>query len=907
MMFRNILRGIKKRPLQLTGIIVLVILSVMAYIAMTGSTSILVANYDNYVIEQKQEHMNYMYSPYFLDMTDEEKKYVIDEGGTELQSAITLAEANGRTQLEAITLYLMMTPNGERILLDIFDERNELLKTEYNLTIEAQFTKNYTTDDKHTFLFTSSREEINLPYVEKGTLPEEENEIAIFEVYADKNNIDIGDDFVLEYKYLDIMTQTEKTEKVTYKVTGFIMLPEQAMPIINFNTPFFQSSSQTAVLMSDDGYNSLEIDEMMRYTVIFNDGFNKETAQSILNNEIEFTNSNISSDVWSEGGIMMGFHKDGNPTISTVYTEAKSNAIFAIAVTALIAGLSIIVIAMLLKKRIENDSKQLGVMKSLGYTNSEITRGYMAFPISATVVGGLIGYILGLPVAWLLSKFYVNHYIIPMGGIQLDFMQFVQGVIVPAIALNLVSFIVIFILLRTRAIDLLHPSNKLDVKNKFPQPKNNKPLTVVFFWITIVPRIAWFVVVEIYNVFKSIVLKIAGKFGFITKFKFSLAFRSPAKLIGLFGIIFVASFFTYFALTSSSLFSNLLDDAFDSMDYEYMYFYDVGQSEGFDPTNERKDMINMYNADYVNKNGDKIDLVDGEQPKFTITGMSDKATIVRLKDEKGNDITNLINDGIVITKQTSVIEGLDVGDNLTLVFERIKLDSNGSTNKVCSNEELAPGDEGCILVDETEMHEVTLPITGISAEFMSAGLYYDIGKLNELNNRDKDLYTVVYSLDKPAEDPNISLVFSIEDLKANLENLVSMQRNSMYVLVAISAFLSLIIISVMTNFTIEENFRNISLLKVMGYEKKEVSKMVLKVFGPVVLFAAIIAYPVVISILKLMFLLLAETMGVVIPVSFNLIDWAIGTGAVFIAYLISLQISKRGLKKISLQEALKED
>ena len=134
---------------------------------------------------------------------------------------------------------------------------------------------------------------------------------------------------------------------------------------------------------------------------------------------------------------------------------------------------------------------------------------------------------------------------------------------------------------------------------------------------------------------------------------------------------------------------------------------------------------------------------------------------------------------------------------------------------------------------------------------------------------------------------------------------MEMIRVSLTVMLIIAIILGCIIMVLITNFIIDDNQKQISILKVMGYSEKEVSRMVLTVYFPFVILAYLISIPVTQSAIDFIMSQIAAQLPMAIPTDFTFIQGAIGLGVVLTTYFIAMKCSKFQLDKISLHEVLK--
>ena len=108
-----------------------------------------------------------------------------------------------------------------------------------------------------------------------------------------------------------------------------------------------------------------------------------------------------------------------------------------------------------------------------------------------------------------------------------------------------------------------------------------------------------------------------------------------------------------------------------------------------------------------------------------------------------------------------------------------------------------------------------------------------------------------------------------------------------------------------TNFIIDENQKQISILKVMGYTKKEVSKMVLTIYLPFVIVAYLISIPVTRGTIDYIMNQIAASLPMAIPTDFTMIQAISGLFIILFTYFIAMGCSKAQLDRISLHEVLK--
>ncbi len=958
------MRGFKKRPSQLVGLIVLIMMTSVAYVGLNNSAVQLGGQVEEYMVESNLEHMYFDVNTTVETMPDDMRLYlegVTGLAGEDLKTDI----ANNRPKYY------------EGYFLDYIEEY--MVETS-NITVSLNSLKNYCGDKdieadrcnlEYSFLRYDSDKEVNKPLVIDGRMPENGNEIAIFPEYADAHGIKLGDTLTIDGNDFKVVGTAYQANYIlpTFSVEGMLMSPDQ----------------KTAVFATSEGYNKITGVSIYSYSVVFNEVKGVYEYDEVVKYVKEFRGTYTG--IESNSGIETNYISSAvpyymNPSISAVFNEMNNMEKTGSVLSSVILVLALVIVGFMVKKRIENDGKQLGVLKSLGYTSREIAVGYMALPLMSGLIGLTIGFIIGSFISIPLINLLRESYLVPSEGYVFDFGLFFGGFILPGLIMMTVAFVVIAVLLRTTAVDLLKPGNKMDTVKERPTARNDEGIYTVKGVLTLPFRYIAFAFSRAYNWFKFKSLRFLQKrhakkinklrekesridkkdkiklekhakkkdktenSGFISRFKYSLVLRSPGKLISIFFTIFVSSMLLVITMVGTTLVDDMMEIMEDSMPFDkfYVYYAPVNADDNYDVLYDDEDGIALMYSDIsgaapiltnINRNGvditpenkllpeiaetriDEECVADGGSEEdctilydeygqvintdvtLTLTGkrQSDNE-IAPLYNKKGDEISAKLKDGMIITDFMKAWYGLEVGDTVTIELTYYDFSYDMGTGQV-------------ITVPHTVYEDVK--IVDVTNEFFNPSGYVDFGWLNEVvgnNGSENYVYNYKYTNDTTVnelETPFVAFSMNVSNMMEDLEEQMEMMDIFIGIVVVIAGILSLVIIVVMTNFTIEDNFKNISLLKVMGYQDKEISKMVLRIYSPVIMIAYFISIPVTIVVLETLMAVLGELMGVSIPVRMRLTSALIGFATMMVSYMIAIQISKRRVSKIPLQEALKED
>lgn len=189
-------------------------------------------------------------------------------------------------------------------------------------------------------------------------------------------------------------------------------------------------------------------------------------------------------------------------------------------------------------------------------------------------------------------------------------------------------------------------------------------------------------------------------------------------------------------------------------------------------------------------------------------------------------------------------------------------------------------------------------------------VYGSIENVNLLmGNENTSSYNAILSNSELAIDENkvIQTVESDDFVKSLETTFNETVLSVVYVLMLLGVVVGFIIMYLITSMTIEENINNISMLKVLGYTNKEISRMMFrtnKYF--VVIFYLLAIYPMV-KMCEADFIAQAEAFNMIIPSKLSVLDVVIGIIAMLISYYLALFVTRKKLYNVDMVESLKQN
>jgi putative ABC transport system permease protein len=261
-----------------------------------------------------------------------------------------------------------------------------------------------------------------------------------------------------------------------------------------------------------------------------------------------------------------------------------------------------------------------------------------------------------------------------------------------------------------------------------------------------------------------------------------------------------------------------------------------------------------------------------EEKLITLKGLEIDNTLFPLRNEDGDTLT-LEPDGLIVSSSLALKLGLEVGQDI-----------------------------------DVELNEETLtyPIVGIADEFSGDFAYLPRATLSELltDGATDELFNGIYATERP-NDSDYPTILSRQGLIEQSESINQYMNFMMNVLIGGASLIAFSILFVLTALTVEKNYYVISLLKVMGYQKREVRSMILNSYFIYALVSALLSIPIALLTLRVIIVVFAEDYGLVLPLEFEWMYIVYTLGAVVLLFFLSTFVSRRKIDQIPLQEVLK--
>ncbi|MCR4597716.1 MAG: ABC transporter permease [Acetatifactor sp.] len=210
--------------------------------------------------------------------------------------------------------------------------------------------------------------------------------------------------------------------------------------------------------------------------------------------------------------------------------------------------------------------------------------------------------------------------------------------------------------------------------------------------------------------------------------------------------------------------------------------------------------------------------------------------------------------------------------------------------------------------NQLSMEDTTVTITDIIKNDVLSLVVTSKANVAQILHRGENEYNVIISKE-PLSIPDglLSKNASLENYRSSTENALRIATIVLYIVKILGALICILVVGMLAGMIVEENRRSISLLEVLGYKGNEIRSLILSSNHLLVPFGFLFGIPLGIALSKMIANANAETSGMFMTIELTVKSFVTGMIFVGLAYVISLLLAGRKLKKVDMVECLKED
>lgn len=422
-----------------------------------------------------------------------------------------------------------------------------------------------------------------------------------------------------------------------------------------------------------------------------------------------------------------------------------------------------------MSRMVEDDRVQIGTLKSLGFSNKHIRVKYLLYAGIATILGGLIGAMLGF---FLLPAFICNIYKIifalPKFVIDYDFTYVIIGILIAVICICGTTLLTIMKVVKEKPSDLMRPKAPSGGKRVFLE-------RVRFVWNH---------------------LKFSNKVTIRNLFRYKK--RVLMTVVGIAGC-------TGLMLAGFGLRDSIVD--IPSTQYGKIFNFDDMVYVTGNVSDENVDKT--FDVKHV-KNFVKTMMVTGTSKRYAINlfvpnDTKELETILDLRELDAGKKLSLEDDKIVISDKLSQLTNKVKGDKLTIT------DSEGNKYE--------------FMISGVSENYVGHYVFMNKKTYVNKIGKYDTNvvfmKLDDLKHEEKISSRLL-------ENDNVMSVISVNGTIKTIDDMLKSLDSVVFILIILSASLSFVVLYNLSYINISERKREIATLKVLGFTDKEVDAYITK-------------------------------------------------------------------------------
>lgn len=333
------------------------------------------------------------------------------------------------------------------------DELDEIRALDFVEAAQLRMSVSGTTPDfsgVQVDMFLERENVVNTPYLVKGEKfnPEDTEGIWLANAFAVRRNLDVGDDFTIEYNGITFTKQIKglvETPEYEYRQAegdadvyleniAIVFMSYDAFPIRDYVTHLIESGKITARKVVDNTKILDEKLEQMKAAGLTVDDITQDMLLQIAENMSDeklaklmpYTQMIIRT---RDGGALA--HEDeiaeaidydysaiidrkSVQGLVRLDSELEQHQAFAYVFVVIFVGIAVLVIATSMGRIVEKQRTQIGTMNALGMKRWKIVMHYISYSFLVSVIGVVVGLIFGVGLgAPALMSMFEQYYIVP--------------------------------------------------------------------------------------------------------------------------------------------------------------------------------------------------------------------------------------------------------------------------------------------------------------------------------------------------------------------------------------------------------------------------------------------------------------------------------------------------------------
>lgn len=508
-------------------------------------------------------------------------------------------------------------------------------------------------------------------------------------------------------------------------------------------------------------------------------------------------------------------------------------------------AVAILISLVSMSRMVEEDRLEIGTLKSLGFNNRHIRKKYLIYSGSATLIGGIIGSILGFTLLPLyVWNIYKLLYDIPVFKYDLNPTNTIIGILLAIISICGTTLITIRKVVKEKPSELLRPKS----------PSNGKRILlerIKFIW---------------------------NRINFSNKIMFRNLFRYKKRaLITIGGIL---------GCTSVMLVGfGIRDSVIDIPNIQYNDIFHFDEMVYLNSNISNDELNNIFSNDNikvrVNTYMTNVNVDNYQVNLLVIENENNINNILSLKNKNTNKLLKLKDNEIIISDKLSDLTNKKIKDNI--IFK-----TNDNINYQFKISSIFENYVGHYIIMNKNTYEKYIDKFNTNISYL---------KLNNLKEEEKLAKELL-------KKENVITILSVNSTIESVNDSLGSLNSVVIILILLSAALSFVVLYNLANINISERKREIATLKVLGFNDKEVDNYIMREMNILTIIGIILGL-IIGTFLTYIIVDTVEIEMVRFLHKVNITSYIITSILILVFSLIINKIIHYALKKIDMIESLK--
>lgn len=492
--------------------------------------------------------------------------------------------------------FVLQKEADEDVINDIEKEKVTLYQDYY---LEEDTDIDFDGEKDSTLRIFGEREDINKVCLLTGEMPSDNDEIGIDRMYAENNQLRVGDSIQVAGK--------------EFKISGFVALSDYSTLYQNNNDMMFDAKLFGVAVVTDEAFAAFGNTHLFySYAWEYDEKPKDDIEEKELSEELA---EKIATLIYGTNEIEVFLPEYINCAIHFAGDDIGSDRPMMTVLLYVLIVIMAFVFGITINHTVDKEAAVIGTLRASGYTKGEVFRHYLATPLLVTLLAALLGNVLGYTFFEDVAKnMYLGSYSLTAYVSHWSLDAFVKTTIVPIILILMITSVFLWRKLAFSPLAFL--------RRNLTKSKRTKAVKLPHF-------------------------------KFFTRFRLRIILQNMSGYITLLiGIIF-ANLILMFGMIMTPLIDNYAKDAIEYKPADYQYIlkmpYDIqnDQAEKYCVTSLRM-QDDYYDEEDISIYGlvENSKYYDCEIPKKGVVITSDmaekyrveKGDIINLKEKYGNKI-----------------------------------------------------------------------------------------------------------------------------------------------------------------------------------------------------------------------------------------------------------------------------